>query len=81
MFMGGRTDEQTTDGRQAHRYIPRTCRSGIKTKALCDQQRFPVFATLAAISGLARTVWSVALGTRLHSADIDNMGCSIGVIL
>ena len=30
MFTDGRTDGQTTDGRQAYRYIPRTFRSGMK---------------------------------------------------
>ena len=30
MFMDERTSGQTTDGRQAHRYIPRTFRSGDK---------------------------------------------------
>ena len=32
MFMDGRTDGQTTDGRQAHPYIPRTFRSGDKNE-------------------------------------------------
>ena len=32
MFTDGRTDDGRTDGRQAHRYIPRTFRSGDKNK-------------------------------------------------
>ena len=34
MFMDGRMDRQTTDGRQAHRYIPRTFLSGDKKPML-----------------------------------------------
>ena len=33
MFTDGRTDVRTDDARQAHRYIPRTFRSGDKNKA------------------------------------------------
>ena len=34
MFIDGRMDRQTTDGRQAHRYIPRTFLSGDKKPML-----------------------------------------------
>ena len=34
MFTDGRTDGRTTNGRQAHRYIPRTLRPGDKNTTM-----------------------------------------------